>query len=385
MTSSEIRVLRIITRMNLGGPAWQSSVLTRELASEGFVTRLVCGEISADEADFLLYRGHELSVKQIPLMGRSLSVGGDFRTLAALSREIADFRPHIAHTHTAKAGVLGRIAAVTRRVPVRVHTFHGHLLQGYFSPMETRAIRLVESVLAKGTTALVAVGEQVRDDLIAAGIGRSDQYTVIPPGVDQPEKVPDGDQARRQLGLPLEVPVVLFVGRLTKIKRPDRLLEAMTLVLRRLPDTILLVAGGGELLDSVRSSASELGDSVRFLGWRDDLATLSAAADVAVISSDNEGMPVTLIEAAAAGLPAVTTDVGSAGEVVEHEKTGYVVAPTASALADGLCALLSDPPLRDQMGVNARRRAAELFGVERLVADHTDLYRRLMMTKRLTT
>ena len=381
MNSPEIRVLQVIARMNVGGPAWLVSVLTKGLTSEGFSTRLVCGEVSEDEADFLL-RDPELPVQQIPLLGRPVTGGGDLKALLALRREIEAFRPHIVHTHTAKAGVLGRLAAMTERVPVRVHTFHGHLLHGYFSPGKTLAIRLTESVLARATTALIAVGERVRDELIAAGIGCVEQYAVIPPGVDHTVRPIDRGEARRRLGLPLEAPVALFVGRLTKVKRLDRLIAAMTLVLERESGAVLLIAGEGELFDAVRSSTAELGDSVRLLGWRDDLASLYAAADVAVISSDNEGMPVALMEAAAAGLPAVTTDVGSTGEVVEHGETGCVVDPTVAALADGLLSLLSDRHLRDRMGANARRRALELFGMDRLVTDHALLYRQLVSVKR---
>jgi glycosyltransferase involved in cell wall biosynthesis len=177
----------------------------------------------------------------------------------------------------------------------------------------------------------------------------------------------------------MKQPVVLFVGRLTSIKRPDRLIEATGLVLKRRPDVILAIAGEGDRLEETRVLAEPLGPSVRFLGWQQDIAALYAAADCMVLTSDNEGMPVTLIEAAMAGVPSVTTDVGSAREVVLNEVTGIVVESSASAVADGLIRLL-DGDLRDKMGTAARARAESEFGTKRLVADHEALYERLLVS-----
>jgi glycosyltransferase involved in cell wall biosynthesis len=175
----------------------------------------------------------------------------------------------------------------------------------------------------------------------------------------------------------MKQPVVLFVGRLTSIKRPDRLIEAMGLVLESRPDVILAIAGEGDLLEETRVLAEPLGPSVRFLGWQQDIATLYAAADCMALTSDNEGMPVTLIEAAMVGVPSVTTDAGSAREVVLNEVTGLVVEPDAAAIADGLIRLLDDD-LRGKLGAAARKRAEAEFGTRRLIADHEALYERLM-------
>ena len=372
-----VRVLRIIARMNVGGPAWQSSVLTRGLAGHGYETRLLAGRVDKGEADFVALRDPDLPVVDIEGLGRSVRIGGDLRAFVSICREIRRFRPHIVHTHTAKAGVLGRLAAFVNRVPVRVHTFHGHVLHGYFSPPVSRLVRLVERVLARGTTALVAVGERVRDELVEAGIGQRDRFTAIAPGVEVPPAI-DREIARQLLGLPLEVPVVMFVGRLTAIKRPDRLVEAFGMVLERIPEAVLAVAGEGELLEEVRRSVERLGDSVRLLGWQSDVGRLYAAADLVVISSDNEGMPMTLIEAAMAGVPGVTTDVGSASEVVVHGSTGLVVAPDARDLADAIIVLLVDDDRRSDMGRAAAEQAIVRFGAARLVADHVALYRRII-------
>jgi glycosyltransferase involved in cell wall biosynthesis len=372
-----VKVLRIIARMNVGGPAWQSSVLTRGLAGHGYETRLLAGRVDEGEADFVALRDSDLPVVGIEGLGRSVHIGGDLRAFVSICREIRRFRPHIVHTHTAKAGVLGRIAAVLTGVPVRVHTFHGHVLHGYFSPRVTRLVALVERMLARRTTALVAVGEQVRDELLAAGIARRDQFTVIPPGVALPAEV-DRAEARIALGLSSDGPVVLFVGRLTAVKRLDRLLEAFAEVRDRVGDAVLVVAGDGDLAEEVRSAATSLGEAVVLLGWQTDIARLYASADLVVISSDNEGMPVTLLEAAMAGVPGVTTNVGSAAEVVEHGVTGLVVPPDAGALASAMVELLLDADRRSVMGRAAADRAVARFGSARLVTDHAVLYRSLL-------
>lgn len=374
--SQPIRVLRVIARMNVGGPAWQVSVLTRGLENDEFTSQLVCGEISEDEADFLMLRDPELRVTRIRTLGRSLNAFDDVRAFWQLARIMRKTKPHIVHTHTAKAGVLGRVAAILTGVPVRVHTFHGHVLHGYFSPMVTRLFIVIEQVLGRFTHGIVSVGSQVRDDLLAVGIGSPEKYTVIAPGVAKGETT-NSDVARELLGLPPDARVALFIGRLTQIKRPERLLEAFSLVLEEVPSAVLLIAGEGELFESTKVLGARVGDSVRFLGWRSDLAVLFAAADVAVLSSDNEGMPVTLIEASMAGVPCVTTDVGSAREVVLDHETGFVVTTDSAAIARALITLFRNEKLCEEMGAAATRHTIANFSSNRLVQDHVNLYRRL--------
>ena len=287
------------------------------------------------------------------------------------------YRPHVVHTHTAKAGVLGRLAAALAGVPVRVHTFHGHLLYGYFPSLLTGLIVLVEKVLARRTTTIVAVGERVRDEVLAARIGEPDRMVAIAPGVAEPPAA-DRLAVRASFDIAAEASLVLFVGRLTSVKRVDRLLEAFTEVLESVPAAVLVVAGEGDRLEALTASASALGGSVRFIGWQADVHRLYAMADVMVIASDNEGMPVTLIEAAMMGVPAVTTDVGSASEVVVEGVTGRVVLPDARSLAAGLVDVLTNEGRRAEMGQAARARARSLFGADRLLADHAELYRQLL-------
>ncbi|MDA3012755.1 MAG: glycosyltransferase family 4 protein [Actinomycetota bacterium] len=377
MTAKPIKVMRVIARMNVGGPAWQVSVLTRGLVPPDFESTLVCGYVSDGEADFIALRDPELPCHQIEGLGRSVKPLDDLRAFITLVRLMRAEKPDIVHTHTAKAGVLGRLAAIAARVPVRVHTFHGHVLHGYFSPRVTKGIILIERLLARRTTALAAVGSQVRDDLLAAKIGRPDQYRVVPPGVSIEASL-NKTEARIRLGLPVDAPIALFVGRLTQIKRPDRFIEAFRTVLSEQPRAILAIAGEGELLDEMKEVAADLGDSVRFLGWQSELSGVYPAADVVVLTSDNEGMPVTLIEASMLGIPCVTTDVGSAREVVIDERTGFVTSKQPRDIAAAVNHVLSDDELASKLGAQAKEHAERNFGARRLVDDYAGLYRELM-------
>jgi glycosyltransferase involved in cell wall biosynthesis len=370
-----IRVLRLIARMNVGGPAQQIVGLQRGLDPRRFDCRLVTGWVRDDEEDHLRLRGADIDVLRIAGLGRSVRLGDDVRALADVVGEMRRFAPDIVHTHTAKAGVLGRVAALRAGVPATVHTYHGHLLHGYFSPPVTAGVTLVERTLARRTDRLLAVGERVRDDLLDAGIGRPEQYRVIPPGVDLPDP-PAQHEARIALGLPPEGLVVAFVARLTQVKQPLRFIEVARLVAERRADVRFLVAGDGPLAAETRAAAEGL--PIDFLGWRPDVHYVYAASDVVLLTSDNEGMPVSLIEGGLCGRAAVTTDVGSAREVTLDGITGRVVPDRdAGSLARALLKLVEDRKLLAEMGARARDRCHARFGMDRLIRDMGALYEEL--------
>ncbi|KAB1140759.1 glycosyltransferase family 4 protein [Streptomyces luteolifulvus] len=367
-----LRIMRVIARMNIGGPALQVSALMRGLDTERFDHRLFAGSVGPDEADYLETSATDVAVTRMPFLGRAVRPADDVRALRELVAAMRHFRPHIVHTHTAKAGALGRVAAVAARVPARVHTFHGHLLHGYFSPRKTRLVVHAERGLARGTDRLVAVGAKVRDELLAAGIGRTQQYAVVPPGTVLPAP-PERSEARRMLGLPEDAPVVAYVGRVTQIKRPDRFLAVAQEVRRAVPGAHFVMCGEGDLGTALRQH-SGLDGALHHLGWRTDVETVYAAADVVLLTSDNEGMPVSLIEAGQAGVPVVATDVGSVAEVVRDGETGLLCAPDAPELAHHTVRLLGDPHLRRHMGERARSWSTSRFGAQRLVDDTHRLY-----------
>lgn len=370
--------------MNVGGPALQVTALTRRLTTPRFESRLLVGSVGPGEADYVELRAPDLVVTKVKGLGRSPSPMDDLVAFRRIAQEIRAFRPHIVHTHTAKAGVLGRTAAFACRVPATVHTFHGHLLEGYFSANVRRAVVRTERTLARRTSRLVAVGAQVRDDLVAAGIGTLSQFAVIPPGVELPLPAPK-DQARRLLGLPLHGPVVAFVARLTEVKRPDRFADVALDLAQGVPDVTFAVCGEGRLLGDLRRHLAPLGGQVHFLGWRPDVENVYAASDVLLLTSDNEGMPVSLIEAATIGVPAVTTDVGSAKEVVIDGQTGYVTSRAVADLAGAAARLLGNPTLREEMGEAAAQHARLRFSGDRLVRDMAALYEELADRMTLST
>lgn len=368
--------------MNVGGPALQISGLMRGLDAERFDHRLFSGSVEPGEADYIDLCAPDVAVQRLPHLGRSVRPGDDARALAQLTAAMRDFRPHILHTHTAKAGVLGRLAGLLARVPVRVHTFHGHLLHGYFSGPKTQLVIRTERTLARLTDHLIAVSEQVRDDLVAARIGAVGRYHVVPPGTGL-GPLPGRTAARLELGLPVAGPVVAYVGRITRIKRPDRLVQILRLVRREVPDATLVVCGDGDLSGEfmAAAAAADLGAAIAALGWRRDVATVYAASDLVLLASDNEGLPVSLIEAGMAGLPCVATRVGGVPEVVKDGTTGLLAPPGAQALATQVVRLLRDEPLRRQMGLRAREWTTERFGTARLVSDTDDLYSSIAVAK----
>jgi glycosyltransferase involved in cell wall biosynthesis len=373
LDATRIRVMQVIARMNVGGPALLATAVLRGLDSDVFEQRLYTGEVTPDEADYVELCAPDLPVHRVAGLGRSVRPGDDLRALAGLVAQMRAFRPHIVHTHTAKAGTLGRVAAVLARVPARVHTFHGHLLHGYFSAPVTRLVVTAEKVLASRTDRIVSVGAKVRDDLIAAGIGRPDRYVVLPPGTDL-RPAPSTEQAREKLGLPPRGPVVAYVGRVTAIKRPDRFVEVVRQVRASVPDATFVVCGDGDRLDDLAHVATGMDGAIRLLGWRGDVETVYAAADLTLLTSDNEGMPVSLIESGLAGVPIVATDVGSVAEVVVDGGTGLLAAPDAAALSAHVITLLGDHARRLAMGRQAKAHATGRFGTGRLVADTRELY-----------
>jgi glycosyltransferase involved in cell wall biosynthesis len=364
-----IRVTHIIARMNVGGPAQIISALLTGCDPTVISQQLVVGEVSPGEEDWYALREPEHAddprIHRIAGFGRAIDPVRDPLTLRRLTRHLVRTAPDVVVTHTAKAGLLGRLAAQRAGVPHVVHMFHGHTLRGYFPGPVTGLFTGLERRLARRTDTLLAVGSRVRDELLAAGVGHPGQYEVLPPGV--PDAGTDDRAAARQaLGLADTAMVVSFIGRLTRVKRPDRFLAAAELVAAGRPETVFLVVGDGESRAGLEGRTTSA--DVRFLGWRGDVGTVHAASDVIVLTSDNEGMPVALIEAAMAGRPCVTTDVGAAAEVVLDGRSGAVVPPEAAAIAAAVERLLADDRLRAEFGAAARAHALASFGQAALVS-----------------
>ena len=376
-----IRVMRVIARMNVGGPAVQVSGLMRGISTTVFIQRLYTGFCAVDEADYLETVATDVKAIRIEGFGRRVSLGGDIKAFTALVKEIRRFKPHVIHTHTAKAGFLGRIASIISLQPsIRVHTFHGHLLNGYFGSFKRSLVVIVEKTLAMFTDQLLAVGDKVRQDLLNAGIGDKKMFGLMPPGLVIYER-PAKDESLQSFGLDTARLQCAFIGRITQIKRPDRFLDVVSEVKKRGIDLDFFIAGDGELLEGCQKRISRQDLPVTVLGWQSDIERVLSAADIVVLTSDNEGTPLSLIQAGMAGLPVVTTNVGSVSEVVIDGVTGIVTNVDVMEMADALEKLAGDVVLRARMGSAAQEFTMANFGVNRLVHDHEELYKRLISNR----
>jgi glycosyltransferase involved in cell wall biosynthesis len=322
----------------------------------------------------------------VPLV-RPVSPGADLHALLSVRALLHETGAGVLHTHMAKAGTVGRLAALSsldrRARPRLVHTYHGHVLEGYFGRPQQRAFLEIERLLARKTDLLIAVSPEVRDELLDLGVGKPEQYRVVPLGFDlgrllevRSRDRPAG-KLRGVLGLSRDVPLIGVLGRLVPIKDLSTLFHAMLEV----PGAHLAVLGDGELRPSLETLARTLhiADRVHFTGWWLDVAAALADLDVVALSSRNEGTPVALIEALAAGRPVVATDVGGVRHVVQDGETGWLCpAGDAVALGQLLARALNDPATADRMAKEGRRRVVGRFGADRMVADHLALYRELL-------
>lgn len=369
-----LKVMQIIARMNVGGPAVIVADLMRGLDKAQFNQILITGYCDANEADYLETVATDIKATRIAGLGRSVSPIADLRAFISLVLMIKSEKPDVIHTHTAKAGVLGRLAAIIAGSrAIRIHTFHGHLLHGYFSGWKVKLVIAIEKFLARRTDFLIAVGTQVREDLLEVGIGRKDQYSVFLPGLPTPA-APQKLEARKNLGLDPTALYCTFVGRLTQIKRPDRLLDVVAACVGRELPIHFLVAGEGELFESSRARAISENLPITFLGWRSDIAQLFAASDIAILTSDNEGIPLTLIQAAQAGLPIVAPRVGSIADIVLDGESGYLTSTQPGAMASALSALAGDSQLRARLGAAGIAHTTAHFSLDKSLRDHASLY-----------
>jgi len=379
----------VIARLNMGGPALHVAYLTAGLAKRGYETTLVAGSLARGE-DSMAFVADELGieVERIEELHREISPLRDAVAIVRLARLIRRVRPHILHTHTAKAGAVGRLAALLAgdaRPPIVVHTFHGHVLRGYFDPLRTAGFRLLERWLATKSTALVAVSPQVRDDLVSLGVAPRERFVVVRVGIELEQRVAaerDGrGESRRVLGIGPDRFAVGWIGRMTGVKRTDDVLRAFRRLRDRGVDACLCMIGDGPDRPAVERRAHELGlmRDTFFLGYQEEVAPFYAAFDAMILPSINEGTPVSAIEALAAGRPVVATRVGGVPDVIREGEDGFLVEPgDVDALAERLARLAADPELRERLGTAGRARVIPRYSVERLVDDNDLLYRSLL-------
>ncbi|HXB57839.1 MAG TPA: glycosyltransferase [Vicinamibacteria bacterium] len=387
--SGGIRIVRLFSRLNIGGPSIHVILLTAGLEQRGYHTRLVVGQESPHEGNMLALAAEKgVACEPMGGLGREIRLLSDFRALWGLYRLLRAFRPSIVHTHTAKAGMLGRLAARLAGVPVIVHTYHGHVLRGYFGAVKTRLFRALEAFLGRLSDGLVAVSEAVKQDLVDLGVARPERIRVVPLGLElEPltRPLPRGG-IRTEAGVPAGAPLVGMVGRLVPIKDVPTFLKAAALVLKALPACRFALIGDGEERTLLEQEVSRLGlaEAVSFCGWRRDIGAVYGDLDVVVNSSRNEGTPVALIEALAASRPVVATRVGGTPDLLGEGTRGLLVPPgEAEALAAAILETLRSPEAARRRALAGRDHVLKRHSLSRLIEDVDALYRELLASKRL--
>ena len=383
-------MMRVIARLNIGGPAIHTILLTAGLDAARFESTLVSGVEAAYEGNMLdLAAQKGVQPLVIPELGREINPLKDWVTLLKLYRLFRDRRPHIVHTHTAKAGTVGRMAARLAGVPVVVHTFHGHVFHDYFGPLQTRVFIGIERLLASLSDRIVTVSDGQRRELAEYGVASLDKIAVVPLGFELDALLncePLRGQLRRELGIPDGMALVGIVARLAAIKNHRLFLDAARLIVEAGQEAMFLIVGDGELRADLEAYVAELklGERVIFTGWRRDLPRIYADLDVVALSSLNEGTPVSLIEAMAAAKPVVATRVGGVSDVILDKESGYLVqSKDAEGLARGILDLLRAPDRAREMGLAGRVAVQPKYASETMLANIEKLYLELLRELRL--
>ncbi len=388
-----MKIVRIIARLNVGGPAIHTILLTQALNNERFESVLITGQVDKAEKDMIyLAREKKIGPLVIPELGRQIRPLKDLIAFWKIYTVMRRFKPDIVHTHTAKAGALGRTAAVLAGVPVRIHTFHGHIFENYFNRFYISIFLSIERTLAHLSRYIIVVSEAQKKEIGEHyKIAGPDKIRVIPLGLELGKLLSVRSRRgnlRKTLNIDDDTVVVGIIGRLVPVKNHRMFLEAA----KRLSSILTpgfkikhLIIGDGEERMALEAYAKELdiSRSVLFCGWYEDMADIYSDLDIVVLTSLNEGTPVALIEALAAGRPVVATEVGGVRDVVEDGVSGYCVASgDINAFARRIADLIADPGKRVEFGAKGREAVRVKFSKERLIEDMAKLYEEAVLPRK---
>lgn len=382
-----IRVLHIITRMIVGGAQENTllSVVGLDAMPEYYVD-FVSGIDKGKEGELLSQARETTNLIVLPEMGRSINPFSDLVAFWKLYRIIKKGRYHIVHTHSSKAGVLGRLAAWLAGTPLIVHTLHSLVFHEYQPWLINRAWWLAKKICAPVTDHFISVSEVIVEKAIAAGIDKAEKFTTIYSGMELDwflKADHDGTKVREEFGIPPDSPVVGKIARLFPLKGHDQLMDAAPEIVKRVPDVRFFLIGDGTLLEHLQKRAREYGilENFVFTGLvdRSRIPEMISAMDVVVHTSLREGLARVLPQSLAMGRPCVSFDIDGAREVVINDHTGYLVeAFDKVGLADSLARLLNDKPLREKLGANGRKHVDPKFRAEKMVADISEIYQMLL-------
>lgn len=391
--TEKIKVLRVITRLNVGGPATHVILLNEGLNDGEFGSRLITGRCGEDEGD-MRYFAEEKGVEPfvIPQLKRKIEFKDDLIAFSKIFNLIRKERPHVVHTHMSKAGTLGRLAATLLRVPVKVHTFHGHVFHSYFSPIGTKTALFIERIFARFTDNVITVSDSIKNDVCDRfKVADRAKTSVIGLGLDLDRFRRSGllkGLLKKELKLDEGTLLVGIVGRLTAVKNHMLFLESARLLKEESPglNVKFLIVGDGELRKELEKSVKILGieDCVHFTGWRKDMPVIYADLDIVALTSLNEGTPLSLIEAMASGKAIVATSVGGVPNLIKNRETGLLVdSNNAAQLKEAIMTLLRDKGLRATLGQEGAKFVHERYSKERLVTDIKTLYKTLLKEKEI--
>lgn len=392
------RILRIANRFNLGGPTFNVAYLTKYLPSE-YETLLIGGDKEENEASSShILADLGITPVIVPEMQREISLGVDMAAYRAIEKIIDDFKPDIVHTHASKPGAIGRLAAHNRKVPVIVHTFHGHYFHSYFNKMKTNMFKQIERSLAKRTSKIIAISDIQKHELsVEHKIAPPEKFEVIPLGFDLDRFRTDTESKRASFRKEFNVQddeiAVGIIGRLVDVKDHKYFLRLVRHVLDNTTKKVrFFIVGDGEMRQELEAFCSELsipfnafpdykpeGVPLTFCSWRNDIDAINAGLDIVILTSKNEGTPVSLIEAQASGTPVVSTNVGGVENVVDHGVTGLLAEPAdESKMAENLMRLIESHELRNEMSGKGWSHVGERFHYSELTSKMDQLYKQLL-------
>jgi glycosyltransferase involved in cell wall biosynthesis len=388
LSDKKIKVLRIINRFNIGGPTYNATFLTRFLSDE-FETLLIGGLPEKGESDSLhILEEYEVEPILLPEMKRKPNFFSDRKALKRIKEIIAEFKPDIVHTHASKAGALGRKAALDMKVPVVVHTFHGHVFHSYFGKVKTELYKFIERKLAQKSTGIIAISDLQKNELVNTyQIAHESKVNVIPLGFDLEKFNQNLSKKRVNIRAKFEITddqiAIAIIGRLAPIKNHSLFLDIVELLQKETEKKVIFfIVGDGELRDEITQKVSGLikkGIDIRMTSWIKDINAFNAGMDIICLTSNNEGTPVSIIEAQASEVPVVSTNVGGVQNVMIDNETGFIVPKNnARIFADKLLVLIENEVLRDKMGQNGWSFVKQRFHFERLVKDMEHYYKDLL-------
>jgi glycosyltransferase involved in cell wall biosynthesis len=380
------KILRILNRLNVGGPTYNVANLSKYLSAD-FETQVLAGFKEPDEAssEYLLKDLH-IPYQIVPNMHRAISPAKDYKAYQFILNVMNRLKPDIVHTHAAKAGALGRLAAINAKQKPKaiLHTYHGNVFDGYFSPLKTKIILGIERYLATKSHAIVSISETQKKDLVEKyRIAPAEKIHVIPLGFDltkfQTDQTNKRKSFRESYKISDDTVVISITGRLAPVKNHILFIEALSIIKNKTTvPYIVFVVGDGELMEQTQQQTKETGVPIIFTSWRKDIDYINAGSDIVALSSINEGTPVSIIEAMAAEKAVLCTNVGGVADVVKHEQNGLLSSLDPQDFADQLLRLINDSSLRNSLAQHAAHHVSQQFSYHRLVNDMEKLYNQLL-------